>query len=176
MIEDSSTWVGWNPVYGVQDADQGNVISASGYVGVQISQSTGSVVAGDLIGTNVTGTVALGNDGIGVQITGGSSNTIGGSTSGMGNLISGNTGNGVEIDGGVTANVVVGDYIGVNLQGTGGLGNTGDGVLISGGAWGNTIGGLTTTPGTGAGNVISGNTNAGVEIDRLGHQRQRGGR
>ncbi len=38
------------------------------------------------------------------------------------------------------------------------------GVALDTGASGNTIGGLTATPGTGAGNVISGNTGNGVEI------------
>ena len=37
--------------------------------------------------------------------------------------------------------------------------------MISDGASNNTIGGLTTTPGTGAGNVISGNTDDGVQFN-----------
>src|SRR5262249_39223778 len=43
------------------------------------------------------------------------------------------------------------------------LGNTGNGVNINAVA-GNTVGGTTATPGTGAGNVISGNNSDGVEI------------
>ena len=42
-------------------------------------------------------------------------------------------------------------------------------------ASGNTIGGLTATPGTGAGNLISGNTYAGVSLDSAGPE-QPGGR
>ena len=48
------------------------------------------------------------------------------------------------------------------------IANTGNGVQIDGGATGNTIGGITTTPGTGAGNVISGNSDDGVDISGSG--------
>src|SRR5262249_657476 len=55
-------------------------------------------------------------------------------------------------------NQVVGNYIGTNAAGSGGLGN-GSGVEIV--SADNTVGGLTAT----AGNVISGNINDGVLID-----------
>ena len=42
------------------------------------------------------------------------------------------------------------------------------GVEIDGGASGNTIGGLTATPGTGAGNVISVNAGNGIGIGGTG--------
>ena len=162
LVDVSSGWVGLNPVYGSQDADQDNVISASGYAGVAILQCTGLVVAGNLIGTDVSGTIALGNDGVGVEIAHDSSNnTIGGSTPGAGNLISGNTGDGVLIGGGASANVVVGNYIGTNLTGTAAVRNTGDGVQINGGATNNTIG----STAAGSGNVISGNSSSGVYVD-----------
>ncbi len=70
----------------------------------------------------------------------------------------------MEISGSGTAgNVVAGNYIGTDFTGTVAISN-GTGVKIDTGATGNTIGGLTATPGTGAGNVISGNTAAGVQI------------
>ena len=88
--------------------------------------------------------------------------TIGGTAAGAGNLISGNSVIGVYIDGSTaTANLVAGNFIGTDITGTLAIAN-GEGVVIADGASNNTIGGLTTTPGTGAGNVISGNTDDGV--------------
>ena len=99
----------------------------------------------------------------GVVVTA-ASNTIGGTAAGAGNLISGNTSDGVEITGAAaTGNAVEGNLIGTDLTGTVAIANA-TGVEIDTGASGNTIGGLTATPGTGAGNVISGNINSGVAI------------
>ena len=49
------------------------------------------------------------------------------------------------------------------MDGTAAVAN-GSGVIFEAGSTGNTIGGLTTTPGTGAGNLVSGNTSAGVYV------------
>ena len=119
------------------------------------------MVEGNLIGTDVTGTVALPNS-IGVWVDGGSTqNTIGGSTSGAGNLISGNTGGGVSITDIATAsNVIAGNKIGTDVSGTLAVPNSGDGVLIND-SGSNTIGGST----SGAGNLISGNSSFGVVIE-----------
>ncbi len=148
----------------------GNLISGNTGDGIDIIDDTGDVVAGNMIGTDVTGTVALGNNGVGVYVVlGASANTIGGTAAGAGNIISGNAEQGILFDGaGVTGNVVEGNYIGTNLTGTAAVANTGDGVQITGGATNNTVGGITATPGTGAGNLISGNTGNGVEVSGAG--------
>jgi hypothetical protein len=116
-----------------------------------------NVVAGNKIGTDITGTVSLGGGvAIGVSI-GGSNNTIGGTAQGAGNIICGYARAGVGIFAvGATGNVVEGNYIGTDGTGTKALGN-GDGVLIDG-ASGNTIGGTT----AGAGNTIAYNNADGV--------------
>ncbi len=68
-------------------------------------------------------------------------------------------------------NVVKGDYIGTDATGTHALANGGAGVYIVGGSTDNTIGGAS----PGAGNVISGNAVAGVQIgDNIRLVRQRG--
>ena len=59
----ASNWIGVNPVSGgPENADQGNLISANTYAGIQLYYgSTGTVVAGNLIGTDLTGSNAIGN-------------------------------------------------------------------------------------------------------------------
>ena len=68
---------------------------------------------------------------------------------------------------GANGNLVAGNFIGTDKTGTMAIGNA-TGVEIDTSASGNTIGGVTSTPGTGLGNVISGNTDNGVVIDGTG--------
>ena len=153
----------------------GNVISANGNSGVWIygSGANGNLVEGNKIGTDVTGNVALGNTDNGVLIEDGGKNTIGGTTAvpgtGAGNLISGNHLGAVSIEGSdAVGDVVQGNMMGTNAAGTKGLGNATDGVYVAGGASGTLIGGVTTTPGTGAGNVMADNAHFGVHITGQG--------
>ncbi len=141
-----------------------NVISGNAGNGVVISDanSDSNVVASDDIGTNASGTAALGNGGDGALVENAASNNIiGGATAGSGDVISGNGVCGVYIrDPGTTGNVVAGDVIGTNAAGTAAVANGINGVDIVGGASFNTVGG--TTPG--ARDVISGNTYNGVVL------------
>ncbi len=151
---------------GIADGIERNVISASAQQGIVIfgTAAVHNVIAGNLIGTNASGTTALGNN-VGIAIEGGSTaNTIGGTTSGAGNLISGGLSAGVSISGaGTSGNILLGNLIGTNFSGTKALANA-TGVVIDASASANTIGGLTTTPGTGAGNLISGNAGDGIDL------------
>ena len=97
-----------------------------------------------------------GNAEAGITI-GASGNTIGGTTPAERNVIAGTvagSATGVIVQSG-SNNLIEGNFIGTNAAGTGALPN-GAGIDVTGGT-GNTIGGATSTPGTGAGNVISGN-------------------
>src|SRR5207244_7490525 len=72
--------------------------------GISLHGVTGTLVKGNLIGTQIDGVSPLGNNGHGVNIVGTSNNTIGGTTAGAGNRIafngaSKNFGGGVIIDG-----------------------------------------------------------------------------
>ena len=149
-------------VVGGTEAGARNLISGNDAAGVRIDTvgSTGNMVQGNFIGTDVTGTVALGNVDEGVFIGGGASeNIIGGMAAGASNLISGNNGNGVTIvDTETTGNKVQGNYIGTNVTGTVSLGNTADGVVLV--APSNTIGGTTSA----ARNIISGNQGQGIRM------------
>lgn len=133
-----------------------NVISGNRQ-GILIAQpgSTGNVVAGNFIGTDVTGTIDLGNEQDGVLINTASGNTVGGSSPVSRNLISGNGGSGVKIDGAsATGNVVVRNTIGTDENGSVAIGNAGSGVAIIQGS-NNTVGDQ---------NLISGNGDHGVLI------------
>ena len=141
-----------------------DVISSNGTDGVTLSDAntTGNTVDGDYIGTDSTGTVAVGNNGNGVSIVNGSSsNTIGGTVSAALDVISANMGSGVLIrDANTDANQVEGDDIGSDVTGTMSLANSGDGVTIIAAASNNTIGGTA----SGAGDVIAFNKGNGVVV------------
>ena len=79
---------------------ESNVISANQWAGVSLGGAGTdlNVLHGNLIGTDATGTVLLGNGHSGIQISG-ASNIIGGSGGNEGNLISGNGSDGVAVGG-----------------------------------------------------------------------------
>jgi titin len=130
----------------------GNVISGNVTNGVFLN-GTGAVsniVAGNFIGTDATGKLALGNGNGGVTIT------ANGNLIGPSNVISGNPPGGIFLTGGASGNLVQGNLIGLSAAGTNALPN-GSGVSISG-ASSNTIGGSVAA----ARNVISGNAFNGI--------------
>ncbi|MFO0804034.1 MAG: LamG-like jellyroll fold domain-containing protein [Gemmataceae bacterium] len=146
---------------GGSGAGEGNVIAGSGNgAGVLIfNYATNNTVAGNLIGTNAAGTIALANP-VGISIIDSSGNTIGGITAADRNIISGNSGIGIAISGsGAYGNTVAGNSIGTDITGMAVLANNA-GVDIENGAHDNVLGG--TAPG--AGNLISGNVGTGVTI------------
>jgi hypothetical protein len=143
-----------------------NVISGNVGLGVGIGDggpnTMGNKVVGNYIGTDATGTKALGNgsDGISIEdLSGTRTNTIiGGTTAGERNVISGNDASGVGLFG--SGNRVIGNYVGTDATGTKDLGNGDDGVTIDS-VPDNIIGGTT----AGERNVISGNQRDGIYID-----------
>ncbi len=151
----------------------GNLVSGNADNGVSIKDqgTSGNVVLDNYIGTQNNGTAALGNSKVGVLINGGATaNTIGSSAGSVGNVISGNVGDGVEVGGsGTSANVVLGNFIGTDANGTAALGNTSAGVLIDSGATANTIGGTVSGSANriafnAKGVVVTGNTTLGDSI------------
>ena len=147
-------------VVGGTTAAARNVISANENRGVHITTSSGNLVEGNDIGTDVTGTKPLGNVDSGVLIDGGSTdNVVGGTTVAAGNVISANQLRGVHITSS-SANLVEGNDIGTDVTGTKPLGNGDSGVLIDGGSTDNVVGGTTAA----ARNVISANQLRGVHI------------
>jgi titin len=142
-----------------------NVISGNAQFGIDLvgPQAFGNVIQGNFIGTDISGTVALGNGGSdGVLLNGGShDNVIGGTTPGAGNVISGNASDGIHLTGsGTTGNLIQGNLIGTDITGMAALGNGNRGVAIDDHASNNTVGGAV----AGAGNLISGNAAPGVVL------------
>src|SRR5438270_1752239 len=139
-----------NPVGGSgtgRPADR-NVIGSNANYDVIIAGATNNGVAGCNLGVAGNGTSALPSP-KGVWITGNSStNAVGGASPGNTNLIGGHT-EGIRLDG-VTGTLINGNWIGVNINGTGAVANT-IGVHVVNGGNSTSIGALRA-------NVISGNT------------------
>jgi hypothetical protein len=149
-----------NCTIGGTTPDARNLISGNIGSGVDLGTGTGNTVQGNLIGTDVTGTVALGNTGTGVT-TGGSNALIGGATTDARNVISANN-RGIELFGG-SNHTVQGNFIGTDVTGTIARGNPNLGMDLNTAVSNCVIGGLTATPGTPPGNLISGNNgNSGL--------------
>jgi hypothetical protein len=121
-----------------------NVISGNSIGAYSIGGMAGKYI-GNFIGTNAAGTSAVPNQ-IGLE----NAYTVGGTDPGGRNIISGNSDKGVS-----GANLVEGNYIGIDIKGCAALPNH---VGVSDA---NTLGGSA----AGAGNVISGNNDVGVESD-----------
>jgi parallel beta-helix repeat protein/VCBS repeat-containing protein len=139
-----------NPLVNVISGNKGDGVAIQG------TGSTGNQVQFNDIGTDVTGTIALGNGGNGVTILNGSSNLIGGSNvaNSARNVISGNFGAGVSITGGerATQNQVVNNLIGTATDGSTSVPNQGAGVSFAVGSDFNQV----------VTNVIAFNSGAGV--------------
>lgn len=153
---------GQNTLIGGTTAGAGNVISGNGQTiiesGAVYTGDTGMLLQGNLIGTDVTGTTAIGDGFSGVYM-GGTSSTVGGTTPAARNVISGNLKHGILVGTGFNnGNLIEGNYIGTDVTGTSAIANGVNGVECSGKI---VVGGTA----SGAGNVISGNGQDGIGLD-----------
>jgi Ca2+-binding RTX toxin-like protein len=154
-------------------AGAGNLISGNTYAGIAVTTNFSSLpgsqvlIQGNIIGLALDGSTVLANTHEGVWNYNAPNNTYGGSTPAARNIIAGNRTVGLQLGGtGSTTSVVVtGNYIGTDSTGTLDRGNGQIGINIWGGSHHNTIGGQTSTPGAGLGNVISGNDTHGIEVN-----------
>jgi CSLREA domain-containing protein len=131
----------------------GNVISGNANDGVHVATALRTTVAGNLIGTDLTGTQPLGNGEDGLSLEG--ANQVVGAP-GAGNVISANAGRGMVIVGGT--DVIQGNLIGTDVSGLVPLGNGGDGIEYTGSD--TSIGGNS----SGAGNVIAASAESGLHL------------
>ena len=129
--------------------------------GITMAGAGQHVVAGNFIGTNVSGSAALPNyDGVSFDSP---DNLIGGTDPADRNLISGNQVRGVIFDLN-SGNSLQGNFIGTDRHGTSAIGN-GEGVHAFGLSPGNFVGGVS----EGARNIISGNDGGGITISSTGY-------
>lgn len=154
-----------NRVGGTTESSR-NIISGNSGDGIELygPGTENNVVQGNYIGTDVTGTQALGNLLDGIAIESASNNLIGGDVQGAGNLISANR-YGIELELasgsniGPSGNRIAGNRIGTDATGNTQIGNFSSGIgLFS--STGNTIGGTTSL----SRNLISGNAGNGIKI------------
>lgn len=148
-------------IVGGTSSDDRNVISGNNGAGVRLA-SASSVIQGNFIGTDVTGTLDIGNsaEGINVAASGATGVIIGGTEAGSGNLISGNNSNGITLFAGSSS--IQGNLIGTDVTGAMDLGNSLIGITVN--TANNTVGGLAAD----ARNVVSGNNSAGINISGAG--------
>ena len=149
---------GANSVIGGTDPAARNLISGNTGAAVLVTEeATGTVVQGNLIGTDVTGTQPLGNGGTGLSIDA-DDVVVGGADPGAPNVISANDFGGVDISFTADNVVVQGNLIGTDVTGTQPLGNDRAGLGLQG--TGHRIGG--TNPGEA--NIIAATTGDGRGI------------
>ena len=130
-----------------------NIVSANGSAGIYLVSNTCAcnVIQGNYIGTDLTGTAALGNADTGIYFVAGVSNTIGGSVAGAGNLISGVNYWGLRFTANASWNTVQGNRVGTKADGVSALPNTSHGIDLESGCANNILGGATAN----AGNILA---------------------
>ncbi len=111
---------------------RGLAINEFGGLGVLANYNVSDItIQGNYIGTDITGTLDLGNGDAGIQIRS-NDNLIGGSSAGDRNIISGSNNRGIAFftTGTLTGNIIENNYIGVDATGLSGLGNNSYGIQL----------------------------------------------
>jgi hypothetical protein len=112
-------------------AGAGNLASGNGLNGINIFQAVGAVVQGNLVGTDATGTFAIGNGTDGI-VVGANGTIVGGINAGEANTVAYNLGSGIEVQG-LTAALNGNPIRGNSIYGNAGIGIDlgGDGVTAN---------------------------------------------
>ncbi|MCT7954700.1 DUF4347 domain-containing protein [Laspinema palackyanum] len=149
-----------NTTIGGLEPGSGNLISGNRSDGIDLGlASSDTLIAGNYIGTDVTGTLAIGNGRHGIFSDAFPRNTIiGGTTPNARNLISGNSRDGLYLD--ASNNRVLGNFIGTQIDGISPLGNADDGIKLVSLTGNSLIGGTA----TGEANRIGFNGRAGIQV------------
>lgn len=146
---------------GGPDAGDGNLVSGNGWSGIEIqgNGADSNYVYGNFVGTDFSGTTAIGNDQCGIRVwSHPEGNTIGGSSGLMRNVVSGNSWEGINVVSNSPRTVIKGNYVGVTSLAA---------FTVPNGIIGISCGGdHTIIGGTGAGeaNIVGGSVSHGIYI------------
>ncbi|MEJ2079536.1 MAG: SdrD B-like domain-containing protein [Acidobacteriota bacterium] len=145
--------------------DQASPPYYSGNSGISLDDNGGNRVENNYIGTNSSGSQAKPNFN-GISVHDSAENTIGGELVSQRNVISGNAAIGLEIiGGGARDNIVKGNLIGTDVQGSQSVGNSGVGLAITYTSDGGTPPNYSDRPGN---NLIESNVISGtLQLDPL---------
>jgi hypothetical protein len=127
--------------------------------GLRLSVAPNTIVQGNYVGTDITGTDSLGNESSGIAVRVSDGTLVGGTIPEAGNLVSANNGGGIFLQGDWESVAIVGNRVGVDARGGPTLGNAVAGIIIDGDGW--TVGGSE----LGEGNVVGANFGPGVWVD-----------
>jgi hypothetical protein len=143
-----------------------NLVSGDGLFGDHIAFGLGitqpvsnSVVAGNLVGTDITGLLLLAPAQLSMHTGGGTNNVVGGTAAGARNVFVG------EIFVGGTGNRIEGNFVGLDVTGTIVIHTSSNGISLNTSANNNTIGGSA----AGAGNRVGGSINSGILLNGDGN-------
>src|SRR5262249_30046436 len=124
-----------------------NIISGN-LMGIEIRPGAdNNTIRGNFIGTDRTGSVAVGNN-VGIVVSGAIGTRI------LDNVISGNTTDGIQVNQNTLATEMAFNHIGTAPDGSEGLGTGGAGIVVGPLATGNLI----------ISNIISGNVGLGIDL------------
>jgi gliding motility-associated-like protein len=145
------------------NSDSMNVVSANPQMGIDLINTTGALLFGNMIGVGADGVTALGNGVHGIQVTGCTNTTIGGFGTQKKNVISCNNTHGILLNGGSNS-IIQGNYIGTDKTGLVKKGNASHGIQLQGTLTGTIIGGRRYLEG----NIISCNRGSGINFEDFG--------
>jgi CSLREA domain-containing protein len=149
-----------NTQIGGDSPGAGNVIYTTGAsINIHPNNTANVTIQGNYIGTDATGSVAVGRGNQGIVANYGLGIVIGGATPGAGNVVSGNV-FGITVGAGATGVVIQGNRIGTDASGNQALPNFGDGISVTTDGVESIIGG--TNPGES--NTIANNCGQGVSF------------
>ncbi|RME30685.1 MAG: hypothetical protein D6800_01655, partial [Candidatus Zixiibacteriota bacterium] len=161
----TSTRIGTDGTDNAYAQNERNVISGNFGRGIRVQNAHDTIIAGNFIGTDITGEIDLGNRNDGIFVFQGSDRTIIGTNSdgandaNEGNLIAGNDQYGIRSNGaGTDGTIIAGNLVGTNAAGTELIGNSNHAVALFNGPSGARIG----TDGIGANNELERNIIVGL--------------
>jgi hypothetical protein len=153
-----------SPIIGGTDPGAGNAIFGE-WIGIQNVNATGAIILGNTIGTDATGTYALGAGNIGIQVYQSTDTTIGGSALGAGNVISGYHDGIMMYFGDEPGTIIQGNKIGTDITGTQPIPNAEYGINIASPGFEaalSSVDSMIGGTGPGEGNTIANNCGAGI--------------